>query len=122
MEDYYLLSKGKASNFLCAINKDALFPKLRLSKVALIKVWVHSKVDFTRNIMTDSIYTENDQEFQIPETGFQFLNLCREWAILDQKDLYSKYTKLSKTAIKQLASIPVINQQLKNADFFVFFV
>ena len=67
--------------------------------------------------MTDSIYTENDQEFQIPETGFQFLNLCREWAILDQKDFYSKYTKLSKTAIKQLASIPVINQQLKNADF-----
>ena len=85
--------------------------------MALIKGWVQSKVDFTRNIMTDSIYTENDQEFQIPETGFQFLNLCREWAILDQKDFYSKYTKLSKTAIKQLASIPVINQQLKNADF-----
>ena len=59
----------------------------------------------------------NEEQYQITEAGFQLLNFCRELAVLDERQFYTNYNNLSKTAIKKLSSIPAINQQPRAAPF-----
>ena len=67
--------------------------------------------------MSTSTSRANEDQYQISESGLQLLNWCRELAVLDQRQFYTRYSKLSKTALKQLSSIPAINQQPEVATF-----
>lgn len=53
----------------------------------------------------------------IDEQEYQVLNWARKIAVMNKQDLSSHFKKLSKTARKQLASIPFINSQPKTANF-----
>ncbi|EGF79211.1 hypothetical protein BATDEDRAFT_89883 [Batrachochytrium dendrobatidis JAM81] len=53
----------------------------------------------------------------ICEEEYQVLNWVRKIAVMNNQELSAHFKKLSKTAKKQLASIPVINSQPKTASF-----
>ncbi|KAK6092129.1 hypothetical protein MT418_007384 [Batrachochytrium dendrobatidis] len=53
----------------------------------------------------------------ICEQEYQVLNWARKIAVMNKQELSAHFKKLSKTAKKQLASIPVINSQPKTASF-----
>jgi hypothetical protein len=53
----------------------------------------------------------------ISELEYQLLNWARKIAVMEKQQLSSHFKKLSKTARKQLGSIPVINSQPKTAIF-----
>jgi hypothetical protein len=59
----------------------------------------------------------------ISEQAYQVLNWARKIAVMNKQELSAHFKKLSKTAKKQLASLPVINSQPKTASFpFVLFL
>jgi hypothetical protein len=53
----------------------------------------------------------------ISEQEYQVLHWARKIAVMNKQELSAHFKKLSKTAKKQLASIPVINSQPKTASF-----
>lgn len=53
----------------------------------------------------------------ISEQEYQVLHWARNIAVMNKKELSAHFKKLSKTAKKKLASIPVINSQPKTASF-----
>lgn len=53
----------------------------------------------------------------ISEQAYQVLNWARKIAVMNKQERSAHFKKLSKTAKKQLASIPVINSQPKTASF-----
>ncbi len=56
-------------------------------------------------------------EETLSEKDYQILNWARKIAVMEKQQLSSHFKKLSKTARKQLGSIPVINSQPKTAIF-----
>ncbi|KAJ8322726.1 hypothetical protein O5D80_008265 [Batrachochytrium dendrobatidis] len=53
----------------------------------------------------------------ICEQEYQVFNWARKIAVMNNQEFSAHFKKLSKTAKKQLASIPVINSQPKTASF-----
>jgi hypothetical protein len=56
-------------------------------------------------------------KINLSEQEYQLLNWARIVAIMDKQELSLHFKKISKTAKKQLSSIPVINSQPKTATF-----